>query len=216
MQIFYIILGIVVVAVLAGIAGQYWYVNTKLEKPKYKTISTHGGYEVRAYEPYIIASTEVLDTDQVMNTGFSIVADYIFGNNTREGASEPVAMTAPVFDQVKQNESITMTAPVLDEAGKNGTRIVSFVMPSRYTRATLPKPNNPKVQITQVPAETWAVSTYSGLTSSEKKQEQYKKLVKQLDEDGVFHTEEWKAASYDPPSTIPFLRTHEIWIKLER
>ena len=34
--------------------------------------------------------------------------------------------------------------------------LVSFVMPSKYTRETLPKPNNENVKIKEVPKRTFA------------------------------------------------------------
>jgi len=42
-----------------------------------------------------------------LNNGFSIVAGYIFGGNTKK---ESISMTAPV---VATSESISMTAPVI-------------------------------------------------------------------------------------------------------
>ena len=42
---------------------------------------------------------------------------------------------------------------------------VHFVMPSAYTINTLPKPNNPAVQLREVPSKVWAVLSYSSFNT---------------------------------------------------
>lgn len=79
---------------------------------------------------------------------------------TIAGSKESIAMTAPVRMEMpsgtgvgRKGESIAMTAPVRTEmcaAGEGGQPPVykiSFTMPSKYTKDTLPKPNNPDVHI---------------------------------------------------------------------
>lgn len=39
---------------------------------------------------------------------------------------------------------------------------MSFVMPSKYTKDTLPQPNNPDVQIVEVPSHLAATLTFRG------------------------------------------------------
>ena len=48
---------------------------------------------------------------------------------------------------------------------------VFFVMPSEYSEATLPKPNNPDVKIRSVPTKYYAVFNYSGFNGTGKIQE---------------------------------------------
>lgn len=61
-----------------------------VEEPKYNLIEKADAYELRAYQPQIIA--EVLvdgDLDSASSKGFKLIADYIFGNNqSRAGGSE--------------------------------------------------------------------------------------------------------------------------------
>lgn len=212
----YYVLGFILLAAFLFIAGQYLYVQFKLEKPTYKVISKTGSYEVREYEPYIIASAVVPNDGRSMNSGFSIVANYIFGNNTARNAmgSENIAMTTPVLDEPIKSEQISMTTPVIDEI-MGDMRRVSFVMPREYTLETLPTPNNTQVEIQEVPKETWAVYTYSGYSTDAIKQEKYLEFVTILKQENIDHTGEWKHASYDPPSTLPPLRTNEVWIKIK-
>ncbi len=216
MTYLYYILGALVLALALFVLGQYVYVNYKLEKPVYSVVSTTEKYEIREYEPYLTASAQVTDNGDAMNNGFRLVADYIFGNNTKSGGgAEPIAMTAPVIDEIVISEPIAMTAPVIDQLSSQGMRTVSFVLPASYTLETLPQPNNDQVVITAVPAHTWAVYTYSGANPRTKKIKKYQEFLDILSKEGIEHTGEWQSASYDPPSTPLFLRTHEIWIKIK-
>lgn len=257
MKIVLIVSLVVVVCALVWVTGQYLYVKYKLEKPDYVVIEKKDGYEIREYAPYITASVKVQDDGRAMNSGFSLVADYIFGNNTKRGGSvsesvamtapvvdgknsenvamtapvidkdlskktnESVAMTAPVIDKREgdketRSESVAMTSPVLDARNSAGTRVVSFVMPSKYTIDTLPIPNNKRVKITEVPAQEWAVLVFSGNYDDAKKIEKYEMLKNLLERDGVEYTSEWQSAGYDPPFTLPFMKRNEVWIKLEK
>ncbi|WP_261868726.1 heme-binding protein [Psychrobacter sp. JCM 18901] len=50
----------------------------------------------------------------------------------------------------------------------NGKWRVQFTMPSKYTMQTLPKPNNPNVEIIEVPAQTYGVIKFSWLAGKDK------------------------------------------------
>jgi hypothetical protein len=109
-------------------------------------------YEIRNYPSHIEAQTTVQGNfDDSINSGFTIVAGYIFGGNTKK---ESIAMTAPVKEQKVDSEKIAMTAPVtVDTEGES--RIVSFVMPKKYSLETLPEPTDSRVKLVEVPAKKW-------------------------------------------------------------
>ena len=69
-------------------------------------------------------------------------------------------MTAPVTQQ--GNEKIAMTAPVTQQGSDKSWR-VRFIMPSKYTMETLPKPNNPAIELKEIPAKRFAVIRFSGM-----------------------------------------------------
>jgi len=215
MNILYHLAGFILIAVLLFVAGQYLYVNYKLEKPTYRVVSKTGTYEIREYKPYLIASAVVPNDANAMNSGFSLVADYIFGNNASKkvSGSEAIAMTTPVLDQQEISEAIAMTVPVVDQQ-LGEFKKVSFVMPSKYTLENIPTPNNPRVELEEIPQETWAVYTYSGVATQERKLEKYTLFSQLLEKEGVEVADQWKSAAYDPPSTLPPLRTNEIWIQV--
>ena len=80
----YIILTIIIISlVVVWSVGTYLY-EKHLERPSYSVIEKHRGYELRLYESYIVAETEVSGGyERASNAGFGILAGYIFGNNTR-------------------------------------------------------------------------------------------------------------------------------------
>ena len=102
--------------------------------------------------------------EDARSAGIRLLADFIFGNNT---ARASIAMTAPVAQQPAGGEAVAMTAPVSQSRDASGQWRVRFFMPAKYTRETLPKPNNAAVQIVDVPAETTAVLRFSNSRSAE-------------------------------------------------
>ena len=100
---------------------------------------------------------------QAVNEGFRSLASYIFA---KERDDEGIAMTAPVTQQ--QRETIAMTAPVtqMQMGGQNdmaaGEWNVRFIMPSKYTAETLPRPMQNDVRIAELPESITAAIRFSG------------------------------------------------------
>ena len=189
-----------------------------IEEPKYRVIEQSGDFKLRVYDPKIIAEVEVPGTlKQASSKGFRLIADYIFGNNTSQtgaisnGNSESISMTAPVTMQAK-SEKISMTAPVsMEDTGQ--TWRMHFVMPSQYTLATLPKPNNPAVTIRQIPGNKYAVIRFSGFAGKAKADKKTAELEKWLKSKNIKPIGQPELARYNPPWTLPFMRRNEVMIK---
>ena len=189
-----------------------------IEEPKYKVIKSFERFELRNYEPMIIAETFVSgDMNEATRAGFKIIADYIFGNNlSSTNASESIEMTVPVT--LKQNsEKIDMTAPVSLEKSNNletnnNSWRVHFVMPNQYTLDTLPTPNNKAVLLRQIPSQNIAVIGFSGFTGKEKTAAKTAELTEWLTMQNINATGAPQLARYNPPWSLPFLRRNEILI----
>ena len=156
----------------------------KCEKPKYSTVRTLGrrrdflgrsrpAAEIRRYAPVLVAEVLVEGGGmrEALGSGFRQIAGFIFGKNvapgsSSSGASEKVAMTSPVTLEpagaAPASAKIAMTSPVAAEMAGGGAYKVSFVMPSKYTRETLPTPLNEAVKIVEKPARTLAALTWRG------------------------------------------------------
>ena len=185
------------------------------EEPKYSLIEKDGAFEVRTYDSKLIAEV-VLEGEMsdATSAGFRLLADYIFGNNTApSGKSEKISMTAPVTVE-NRSEKIAMTAPVAIQSEQKGWR-VWFVMPSHFTLATLPKPNNPLVVIKPIAAKRYAVVRFSGWVDDEKMQAKLKELSTWLAVKKLTSKGQPELARYNPPWTLPFLRRNEVALELE-
>lgn len=182
------------------------------EEPVYRVMEKSGSFELRRYDPMIVAETFVSGSmKDASGSGFRLIADYIFGNNTvRNGGNGEIAMTAPVT-LTAQSEKISMTAPVSMERSAGQWR-VHFVMPSKYTLDTLPVPNNPAVKLREIPATHYAVLRFSGFAGETKVAAKVTELKGWLAEREIEPLGSPELARYNPPWTLPFLRRNEVMI----
>ncbi len=197
---------IVLVAVAAASAGP---IMSRVEQPEYQVESSEGAIEIRRYGPMIAAEAAVEgDRKSAISEGFRIIAAYIFGANN---AQAKIEMTAPV--QQQRPQEIAMTAPVTQQANGD-TWSVRFIMPKRWSMQSLPKPNDDRVRLIEVPAKRVVVIRFSGAADESLIREKadqardYMKLKK------LVANGEPVLAFYNPPWTLPFLRRNEIMFEI--
>jgi effector-binding domain-containing protein len=185
-------------------------IMSQVESPHYQVKISAPPIEIREYPGLLVAETEVAgEREFAINQGFRIIADFIFGNNV---AKQNIAMTAPVIQQ--SNEKIAMTAPVLQQGDKEQWK-VKFVMPSQYTKQTLPVPVNKNIQIIEQPVATFIAITFSGFSTKTNLEKNLKRLQKYIVEHQIQVKGSPIYAFYNPPWTLPFMRRSEIWIEIE-
>ena len=192
------------------------FFNTAMatEEPEFKLISEEGEFQIREYDPKIIAQVEVEgDFDEASSRGFKLLADYIFGNNLLDGGSKKISMTTPV-EMSPMAENLLMTSSVMDDQ-VNNKWLINFVMPQEFNLDTLPKPNNPQVNIIEVPKEKYAVIVFSGLVRESSYAEKAELLSNYLEENGLKHQGAIKIARYNPPWTLPFFRRNELMVRID-
>jgi len=180
------------------------------EEAKYKVVLREQDFEVREYEPHIVAETLVDgDFDKAGNKAFSRLFKYISGNNK---SRQKIEMTAPVA-QGAGSEKIDMTSPVGQQEA-DGRWAVSFMMPASYSLETLPEPQDPEVVLRQVPARHIAAVRYSGFWSEEGYMLNRDKLEAWIKKNRfrVVGGPIW--ARYDPPFMPWFLRRNEILVPI--
>jgi len=184
------------------------------EEPQYRVLAEGEEYEIRAYEPYLVAETIVAgDYGDSGGQGFRILAGYIFGGNK---ASEKMAMTAPVTREPAGNVKMNMTAPVISERVAEAERYrYQFVMERKYTRETLPVPEDDRVTIREIPARTMAVHRYSGRWTASNYEKHTDILLRALARDGIEVVGAPQSAAYNSPFTPPFLRRNEILVEID-
>lgn len=189
-----------------------------IEEPKYILIEKNDIFEVREYQPYLVAQTKVTgDFDETGSKAFRILFKYISGKNQQNSNIE---MTAPVIQEnVQQDgEKIQMTAPVIQEIdGENSqSTVYSFVMPLNFTLATLPLPIDKRITLKEIPAKTVAVRVFSGSWGEENYKENEVIMLNALTKAKITTIGKPSFARYNSPFSLWFMRRNEIIIEINR
>ena len=196
-------------ALVAGLwSGYTVFYEGNLDRPEYQVSLRDGVYELRSYEPFVIASTPMRSNDRSgMNGGFRSLAGYIFGGNKPQ---EKLAMTVPVMTDPK-GEQLPMTAPVMTQT-TDGT--MAFVMPKGRTLDDLPEPNSQNVSLRQVDWGVAAAVQYNGYATPERVERYRKALINWITKKGYEARAGAISAQYNSPSAMPLLRRNEIIVRV--
>ena len=201
------ILSLVALLAAAAVTVTFGSEPVAYESPKYQVIDSVREVEIREYEPYLVAETAVDgDLETAGNQGFRVLAKYIFGDNQGE---QRIAMTTPVSQERVGGTKIAMTAPVTQK--KAGDKcVLQFMMPSEYSRAELPEPNDSRITIREIPGRSFAAVRYSGTWSKRNYEKHLEQLLDALSAEGYAPVGDPIWARYDPPFMPWFLRRNEI------
>lgn len=188
------------------------YFGSRVEQADYSVLEKKKDYEIRNYPARIVAETTILNADynSAMNSGFSIVAGYIFGGNTKK---EKIAMTAPVVEKAV-SEKIAMTAPVTVNV-EGESRVISFSMPRSYTLETLPTPSDSRVKLRTISEQKMAVLRFSWFRSESRIQAMKDKLLSALSRDGIEIIGSPSYAGYNAPGTPPWMTRNEVLVEVK-
>lgn len=180
---------------LAGAAGAEGMTRKGYELPPYRVEMAEGAREIRAYGPRIVAEVTVRgDRRDAINTGFRLLAGYIFGGNA---GGEKIAMTVPV-DQADRGE---------------GLWTVRFTMPSRFTKDTLPAPDDPRIALVPLPPARMVVEGFSGAPDSDDMAARAAALADWAKARGLTPDGGSVYSFYDAPWTPPWSRRNEVaWV----
>jgi DNA gyrase inhibitor GyrI len=202
------------IAALGGAAVSAQYRDRQSEQPAYDVEVAEDDFELRKYAPMIVAQvTHSGDRRRASGQSFRRLAAYIFAQD-RPAGGERIAMTAPVIQQrADQNEPIAMTAPVLQEETEAGEWRMRFVMPSRFTMETLPKPPS-DITLTQVSARRVAALRFSGFARERDWTAMEESLIDWTQAQGLTPIGGAEYASYDAPGVPGPLRRNEVLIEV--
>ncbi len=177
------------------------------EEPAYSVVSRNDGYEIRDYDPYVVAETSVTGGFRATgNIAFRRLAGYIFGDNRRRrgDAGQP--------DSMRMNMTVPVTRHSIDDDGPR--TVYRFVMERAYDLGDLPLPNDDAVTLHEVPGGYVAVLQYRGRIAESRFAERVEWLRGALERDGLEAVGEPVSAVYNGPFTPPFLRRNEVMIRL--
>lgn len=184
------------------IGGQF--LRRLFEHPSYDVTLRSGRFEIRDYNPRIVAETWVdgLDRRRSTDEGFARLARYIFGGNQ----AKP-----------QKPSRLSMTVPVETQNQTNGAWLVAFTMPRKYALSDLPQPNDPRVHLRERPAEKTAVLRFSGRVDNTDIATHESELLRLAQEKGYTPKGPVTVAVYDPPSwVLPMFRRNELMVPVER
>jgi SOUL heme-binding protein len=175
-------------------------------QPAYTVQERVGEIEIRQYAPRLSAETTVdaADDNAARSEAFNILAGYIFGKNYDK---REIAMTAPVETTAGRN--IEMTAPVETSADQSGKMTMRFFLPTDITPSNAPVPNDTRVRLVEIPAQTIAALRFSGSWTAEAITEKQNELIGKLKGTMWATIDRPFVFFYDPPFTLPPLRRNE-------
>ncbi|KAL0911786.1 hypothetical protein M5K25_019950 [Dendrobium thyrsiflorum] len=188
-----------------------------VETPKYQLIHKAADYEIRTYAPSVLA--EVTYDPAALggrDAGFMILANYIGAvGEPQNSRPEKIPMTAPVITHSAQK--IAMTAPVVTSGGGGPAPVtMQFVLPANYARAEdAPRPTDERVRIREEGERKYGVVRFSGLATEATTADRAERLRRSLERDGYKVVGEYVLARYNPPWTLPPLRTNEVMLPIE-
>ncbi len=179
-----------------------------IEEPKFKVVHVYEDFEVRDYAPHLVAETTVKGSfTDAGDEGFRRLFEYISGKNAQRAS---IAMAAPV---IQSGQKIDMAAPVIQATSVGGFAI-QFVMPAKWTLATLPVPEDHNVRVREVAPARFAAIRYSGFWSKDRYEVNLAKLRRGLLREHLTPDGEPIWARYDPPFMPWFIRRNEVLIPL--
>ena len=172
------------------VAALFVSTTSAIEEPTYSLVTSWESpdIEIRDYDSRILATTRMTEGQ---NSGFRVLAGYIFGGNENE---QEIAMTAPV----------QRTMPGEQEAE------MAFVVPRAYSIEELPTPDDFRIEFREEPAYRAAVIRFSGWVNDKKAERYWQTLITFLEEQGIQPVGDPTLNQYNPPWTPPFMRRNEI------
>ncbi len=192
------ILIIIAIIVFVFIVIQSFAMSTQrnIETYPYLVEKKYEAFEVRSYEASLFTSVKLSTNEykQASSKGFSMLAGYIFGGNK---SNEKIAMTSPV--SMSLEDSMTMM----------------FLVPQKYSKETLPEPNESQIIFEEVPSRTMAAIQFGGWADDESIAKYKAKLTDELAAEGIPHTGKFYFLGYNAPYEV-LNRRNEIIVELPR
>jgi len=191
--IIYTIIAIIIITVLIlGIKTQM----TNAPQPKYDVLNRDKPIEIRHYPSLTIASVyQTGERKESISKGFRLLADYIFGDNTKE-------------------QKITMTAPVM-QTSKNNQWEVIFIMPAKMSQKSLPKPSNQQIKLSTLPAGKMIAIRFSGKNTDENLHKNLIQLNQYIKDNNIPIEGKPIYAFYNPPWVLPLFKRNEIMYRIK-
>ena len=170
------------------------------QRQEFRTLQTFSDFEIREYAPCVLAEVKVsAQYSTASSSAFAYLFKYISKGNK---SSQQIAMTAPVIAAQKADGS------------ESDDWYVSFVMPSGSTFGRLPHPNDPRVVLRELEAETCIALSFRGKATEELSEKKVKELRAAAARENIAVSGETRICRFDPPFKPGFLQYNEIVIPI--
>ncbi len=179
-----------------------------LERAPYEVIARGDTFEVRSYPAYLVARIPVTGTQEdAIAEGSRILQRYISGDNATQASLARFGGMG--VESELDAELIANSAPIIQEA-KGSSYFVSFVLPSRYRIADLPRPHDPRIRMLEIPQTTVAIMSFRGIASPERIDAAERDLRNALMQEKYLALSSLKLIGYNPTFMPSFLRSYEL------
>jgi hypothetical protein len=170
------------------------------QRQKFEVLRKHDSFELRRYEPCVVAEVEVNEDYQSAASGaFRYLFNYISKGNSGE---KSIAMTAPVI--------ATTDASIESQKWK-----ISFVMPAGSKIEDMPLPTNKKVTLLEIDTQECVSISFKG-KATERLAKKYEDRLRRLAEgEGIALSDETRINRFDPPFKPGFMQYNEVVIPLK-
>ncbi|CAI5528271.1 unnamed protein product [Closterium sp. Naga37s-1] len=201
--------------------------RVNVETPQFTVEAKTDAFEIRRYPPQMVAEvTYDGDHQNGINTAFSALAGYIGALSAPQNRPAPAHSDSPGEggeggggevggESSAAGEKIAMTAPVVTAPTAAGKTTMQFLLPASLAPLTTPIPTNLDVSIHQLPPRLLGAVTFSGLTTQSVLQHKSQELRGALEAAGYKVCGDYVVGRYNPPFTLPFMRTNEILYPVE-
>ncbi|KAB0680736.1 SOUL family heme-binding protein [Aureimonas leprariae] len=184
----------------AAYVAKKFYDHT--EEPDYDVVRRDGDIEVRDYDAMVVAETVKSGYhEKARKDGYLTLSDYISAHN-RPG--KKITMTVPVLQQLSESE------------GQTKGWAIRFVMPKKYSTATLPAPGGNDVRLKDVAPKRVVAIRFNGNFSASLASKKLMTLYNYIADENLKQKGDPEYAFYNPPLVPGFLKRNEILIEIER
>ena len=172
-------------------------------------VRSEKGFAVRSAETFMVAQVRVAGTYQdAFIQGVAILDRYREGDNLRQ----PIEIIT-VRGQVRErSEQLGRMFPYLLQEEDEGTVLISMILPGAVSSQSAPRPTDPRIRISTVPASHFAVRSVPRTALVENAHTQEEQLRELLTEQGYVARSVATVAVYDLTWTPAWFERTELWI----
>jgi hypothetical protein len=206
---------------------------SKEETYQYQVLQKDGDFETRLIAPCVLANITLQASDyaSVNNLAFDVLYNYISGNNLGDGGqNQKVAMTSPVSLEIPSMRLVQSVAQTTEQNSGYGvggygedqsnndknqqqTYTCSFLLPSKYTFETAPKPLDERIKLVEQLEKKVAVYSFKGRGSQKEIEENKPKLDQMIVKHNLQVKSPLSVNRFNAP-WVPF-QISEIWYEID-